>query len=195
MSVNAESCSLETEQFWDGSSVFISRECYAEMLCLQMWVYCKLDGAPSHKLCTNQQWKVKKEFWEKISKVKPFGHFSAPCLNFQCKKNVQLVAVIICSSAALRDAWWSAGKLRSRRGNKQFIVSPNCTFPTMHPFITEVIIKQKFCLIDKEFLEFILRQSLLTIYRFPWLHFSYSATIHQEMIIKEKFAKKKKKLQ
>ena len=68
---------LKKEQFWDGSSVFISREClcgnvanvYAEMLCLQMWVYCKLDGAPSHKLCTNQQWKVKKEFWEKISQV------------------------------------------------------------------------------------------------------------------------------
>ena len=35
----------------------------------------------------------------------------------------------------LRDAWWSAGKLRSRRGNKQFIVSPNCTFSTMNPFI------------------------------------------------------------
>ena len=60
-SENEESCSWKREQFWDGSSVFISRECYAEMLRLQMWVYCKLDGAPSHKLCTNQQWKVKKE--------------------------------------------------------------------------------------------------------------------------------------
>ena len=67
---DVEWCSFEKEQFWDGSSVFISREClcgnvanvYAEMLRLQMGVYCKLDGAPSHKLCTNQQWKVKKEF-------------------------------------------------------------------------------------------------------------------------------------
>ena len=141
---DVEWCSFEKEQFWDGSSVFISREClcgnvanvYAEMLRLQMGVYCKLDGAPSHKLCTNQQWKVKKEFGFFSLKNYNFWQFLSPLMpELPVSEKCSIGPLIICSSAALGDAWWPTGKLRWRRGNKQFIVSPNCTFPTSNAFI------------------------------------------------------------
>ena len=65
-----------------------------------MWVYCKLDGAPSHKLCTNQQWKVKKESSEKFSQVASSVRKCSigPSYHFVLQQ--------------ARDAWWSAGEIK-----------------------------------------------------------------------------------